>query len=112
MFTSTVKGNGGNGINVTGHSKLQLGFERNGNGEAGSSVTNSSGAGILVLDLSFANFPDGVTIVVTGSGSAKWSQWQTVGGAPNEHRFQAARNGETCPMLKWFHCRDPEYDAG
>jgi len=80
MFTSTVKGNGGNGINVTGHSKLQLGFERNGNGEAGSSVTNSSGAGILVLDLSFANFPNGVTIVVTGSGSAKWSQWQTVGG--------------------------------
>jgi hypothetical protein len=71
MFTSTVTGNLGNGINVIGHSTLQLGFGRNGNGGPGSSVTNNSGAGILVKDLSFANFPDGVTNVVTGNGGPK-----------------------------------------
>ncbi|HEV2521679.1 MAG TPA: right-handed parallel beta-helix repeat-containing protein [Candidatus Acidoferrales bacterium] len=62
MFASTVAGNGGNGINVVGHSTFQLGF--GGNGGPGSSITNNSGAGIMVKDLSFANFPDGVTNVV------------------------------------------------
>ena len=71
MFTSTVTGNGGNGINVIGHSTLQLGFGGNGNGGPGSSITNNSGAGIMVKDLSFANFLDGVTNVVTGNGGAK-----------------------------------------
>ena len=64
MFTSTVTGNGGNGINVTGHSTLQLGFPGTGNGGPGSSVTNNSGAGVLVMDLSFANFVNGVSNVV------------------------------------------------
>jgi hypothetical protein len=67
MFTSTVTGNGGNGINVTGHSTLQLGFPGIGNGGPGSSVTNNSGAGILIMDLSFANFVKGVSNVVTGN---------------------------------------------
>ena len=67
MFTSTVTENGGNGVNVTGHSTLQLGFPGTGNGGPGSSVTNNSGAGIVVMDLSFANFVQGVSNVVTGN---------------------------------------------
>jgi hypothetical protein len=62
MFTSTVTGNAGNGINVIGHSTLQLGFP--GNGGPGSSVMSNSGAGIMVKDLSFTNFPEGVFNVV------------------------------------------------
>jgi hypothetical protein len=61
MFTSNVTGNGGNGINVFGHSTLQLG---SGGGAIGSSITNNSGAGVVVKDLSFANFPDGVSNIV------------------------------------------------
>jgi len=61
MFTSSVTGNGGNGINVFGHSTLQLG---SGGGTIGSSITNNSGAGVVVRDLSFANFPDGVSNIV------------------------------------------------
>jgi len=64
MFTSTVTGNAGNGINVIGHSTLQLGFGGNGNGGPGSTITNNSGAGIMVKDLSFANFAEGVSNVV------------------------------------------------
>ena len=67
MFTSTVTENRGNGVNVIGHSTLQLGFPGTGDGGPGSSVTNNSGAGILVMDLSFANFVQGVSNVVTGN---------------------------------------------
>jgi hypothetical protein len=69
MFTSTVTGNAGNGINVIGHSTLQLGFR--GSGGPGSSITTNTGAGIMVKDLSFANFPDGVANAVTGNGGAR-----------------------------------------
>jgi parallel beta helix pectate lyase-like protein len=71
MFTSTVTENGGIGINVTGHSTLQLGFGGNGNGGPGSSVTHNTGSGIVVKDLSFVNFPDGVTNVVKNNGGTK-----------------------------------------
>jgi len=61
MFTSTVTGNGSNGINVIGHSTLQVGSPR---GVTGSSITNNTGAGIVIKDLSFANFQNGVSTVV------------------------------------------------
>jgi hypothetical protein len=71
LSTSTITGNRGNGISVVGHSTIQLGFAGNGNGGPGSSVTNNSGVGILVKDLSFANFPGGVTNVVSGNEGGK-----------------------------------------
>jgi Putative Ig domain len=71
LFTSTVTGNLGNGISLVGHSTLQLGLAGNGTGAPGSSLTNNSGAGILIMDLSFANFPNGVTNVVSGNGGSK-----------------------------------------
>jgi hypothetical protein len=61
MFTSSVTGNGGNGISVIGHSTLQLGSA---GGANGSSITNKSAAGIVVKDLSFASFQEGVSNVV------------------------------------------------
>jgi hypothetical protein len=61
MFTSNVTGNSGNGISVIGHSTLQLGSPV---GVNGSSITNNTAAGVLVKDLSFATFQQGVLNVV------------------------------------------------
>lgn len=61
MFASAVTGNGASGIRVVGHSTLQLGAP---SGTAGSSVTNNQGVGIQVMDLSFANFTEGVFNIV------------------------------------------------
>jgi hypothetical protein len=68
MFTMTVTGNGASGIRVSGHSTLQLGSP---SGTAGSSVTNNRGAGIQVMDLSFANFPDGVFNMVKNNAGVE-----------------------------------------
>jgi Right handed beta helix region len=61
LSASIVTGNAGNGINVLRKSSLTLGFA---GGANGSSITNNVGAGVLVKDLSFANFPDGTGNVV------------------------------------------------
>jgi hypothetical protein len=61
LSASIVTGNAGNGINVLRKSSLALGFA---GGANGSSITNNAGAGVLVKDLSFANFPDGAGNVV------------------------------------------------
>jgi hypothetical protein len=68
MFASSVTANGGNGINFIGHSTFQLGFA---GAAKGSSITNNTGAGVLVKDLSFANFPDDVPNVVKNNLGAK-----------------------------------------
>jgi len=59
---STITGNTGDGIDVTGHSTISLGAV--GAAADASSITGNRGVGILVKDLSFARFPQGVPNVV------------------------------------------------
>jgi hypothetical protein len=58
---TTITGNTGDGIDVVGHSTLRVGRF----GDAtGSSITANHGVGVLVKDLSFASFQQGVPNVV------------------------------------------------
>jgi hypothetical protein len=60
LNNSAVQNNAGNGIEVRSHATLELGHV----GVQGSSITANQGAGMLVMDLSFARFSPGVSNIV------------------------------------------------